>query len=59
MEFESISDVLISHFNKILCPPLDPLESTLTHIDSFGGLSCADTENLMKPISVEEIEYVW
>ena len=56
-KFESISKVFISHLKNILNPPLDPLESTLTHIDTFGRLLDEDDENLMKFLTIEEIEY--
>ena len=42
-KFDAISETFISHFKKILSPPLEPLESTLTHIDTFGCLSDEDT----------------
>lgn len=49
--------MFISHFKKILSFPLEPLESTLTHIDTFGHISKEDVVELMKTISIEAIEY--
>ena len=56
-KFDAIFEMFISHFKKILSPPLEPLESTLTHIDTFGHLSYEDVVELMKTITIEEIEY--
>lgn len=40
-----------------LSPPFEPLESTLTRIDTFCSFSDQDAVELTKPITVEEIKY--